>query len=76
MSKSLGNIVGPLEVINGMSRGDLLKRFDEKNLDPNELSIARDGKKDFPDGIAECCTDALWFALMSDILHFPGCHGT
>ena len=66
MSKSLGNVVDPLEVINGMSLDGLLKRLEEGNLDPNELNIARDGKKkDFPDGIAECGTDALRFALIS-----------
>jgi valyl-tRNA synthetase len=66
MSKSLGNVVDPLEVINGMSLDGLLKRLEEGNLDRNELNIARDGKKkDFPDGIAECGTDALRFALIS-----------
>ncbi|KAF7035506.1 hypothetical protein CFC21_046373 [Triticum aestivum] len=66
MSKSLGNVVDPLEVINGTTLEDLLKRLEEGNLDPNELSVAREGKKkDFPDGIAECGTDALRFALIS-----------
>jgi valyl-tRNA synthetase len=66
MSKSLGNVVDPLEVINGATLEDLLKRLEEGNLDPNELIIAREGKKkDFPDGIAECGTDALRFALIS-----------
>ncbi|KAE8783792.1 Valyl-tRNA synthetase [Hordeum vulgare] len=66
MSKSLGNVVDPLEVINGTTLEDLLKRLEEGNLDQNELSVAREGKKkDFPDGIAECGTDALRFALIS-----------
>ena len=66
MSKSLGNVVDPLEVINGMSLEGLLKRLEEGNLDPNELIIAKEGKKkDFPDGIAECGTDALRFALIA-----------
>ncbi|CAL5082726.1 unnamed protein product [Urochloa decumbens] len=66
MSKSLGNVVDPLEVINGMSLEGLLKRLEEGNLDPNEFSIAKEGKKkDFPDGIAECGTDALRFALIA-----------
>lgn len=66
MSKSLGNVVDPLEVINGMSLEGLLKRLEEGNLDPNELNIAKEGKKkDFPDGIAECGTDALRFALIA-----------
>ncbi|KAF0913119.1 hypothetical protein E2562_020255 [Oryza meyeriana var. granulata] len=66
MSKSLGNVIDPVDVINGIPLDGLLKRLEEGNLDPNELSIAREGKKkDFPDGIAECGTDALRFALVS-----------
>nr|ABF93604.1 Valyl-tRNA synthetase, putative, expressed [Oryza sativa Japonica Group] len=66
MSKSLGNVIDPVDVINGIPLEGLLKRLEEGNLDPNELNIASDGKKkDFPDGIAECGTDALRFALVS-----------
>jgi valyl-tRNA synthetase len=66
MSKSLGNVIDPVDVINGISLDGLLKRLKEGNLDPNELNIATEGKKkDFPDGIAECGTDALRFALVS-----------
>lgn len=66
MSKSLGNVVDPLEVINGISLDALHKRLEEGNLDPKELVIAREGqKKDFPNGISECGADALRFALVS-----------
>jgi valyl-tRNA synthetase len=66
MSKSLGNVIDPLEVINGISLENLHKRLEEGNLDPNELAIAKEGqKKDFPDGIAECGADALRFALIA-----------
>ncbi|KAK3133783.1 hypothetical protein QOZ80_6AG0540990 [Eleusine coracana subsp. coracana] len=66
MSKSLGNVVDPLDVINGMTLDGLLKQLEEGNIDPKELKIAKEGKeKDFPDGIAECGTDALRFALIS-----------
>ncbi|XP_010273593.1 PREDICTED: valine--tRNA ligase, mitochondrial 1 [Nelumbo nucifera] len=66
MSKSLGNVIDPLEVINGISLKGLHKRLEEGNLDPNELAIAKEGQeKDFPDGIAECGADALRFALVS-----------
>lgn len=66
MSKSLGNVIDPLEVINGISLEGLHKRLDEGNLDPNELVIAKQGQvKDFPNGIAECGADALRFALIS-----------
>ncbi|XP_021752900.1 valine--tRNA ligase, mitochondrial 1-like [Chenopodium quinoa] len=66
MSKSLGNVVDPLEVINGISLEDLQKRLEEGNLDPSELSRAKDvQKRDFPNGIPECGADALRFALVS-----------
>ena len=36
------------------------------NLDPKEVAKAKDGQKaDFPDGIEECGTDALRFALVA-----------
>ncbi|XP_050387841.1 valine--tRNA ligase, mitochondrial 1 [Argentina anserina] len=66
MSKSLGNVIDPLDVINGISLEDLHNKLSEGNLDPREIAIAREGqKKDFPDGIAECGSDALHFALVS-----------
>ncbi|KAG0496383.1 hypothetical protein HPP92_001074 [Vanilla planifolia] len=66
MSKSLGNVIDPLEVINGISLEGLHKRLEEGNLDPNEVIVAKQGQaKDFPNGIAECGADALRFALIS-----------
>ncbi|KAJ1694927.1 hypothetical protein LUZ63_011625 [Rhynchospora breviuscula] len=66
MSKSLGNVIDPLEVINGISLENLHKRLEEGNLDLSELAVAKEGqKKDFPDGIAECGADALRFALIA-----------
>lgn len=66
MSKSLGNVIDPLEVINGIELIDLHKRLKGGNLDPKELNTAIEGQaKDFPDGIPECGTDALRFALIS-----------
>nr|XP_016488558.1 PREDICTED: valine--tRNA ligase, mitochondrial 1-like isoform X2 [Nicotiana tabacum] len=66
MSKSLGNVVDPLEVINGITLDDLHKRLEEGNLDAKELERAKEGHaKDFPKGIHECGADALRFALVS-----------
>ena len=49
MSKSLGNVIDPLEVINGISLEGLHKRLEEGNLDPKELIVAKEGQvKDFP----------------------------
>ncbi|KAL1565985.1 Valine--tRNA ligase, mitochondrial 1 [Salvia divinorum] len=66
MSKSLGNVIDPLEVIQGVTLENLHKRLEEGNLDSKELKTAKEGqKKDFPDGIKECGADALRFALVS-----------
>lgn len=66
MSKSLGNVIDPLEVINGITLDGLHKRLKEGNLDAKEFERAKEGQaKDFPDGIPECGADALRFALVS-----------
>ena len=64
MSKSLGNVIDPLWVMEGILLEDLHKSLLEGNLDPSEIEKAIEGqKKDFPNGIPECGTDALRFAL-------------
>uniref|UniRef100_A0A914Y9N0 valine--tRNA ligase n=1 Tax=Panagrolaimus superbus TaxID=310955 RepID=A0A914Y9N0_9BILA len=66
MSKSLGNIIDPLDVIRGCSLAELQKQLETGNLDQKELKVAKEGQaKDYPDGIPECGTDALRFALMA-----------
>ena len=45
---------------------DLHKRLAEGNLDEKEIERAKAGQKaDYPNGIPECGTDALRFALVS-----------
>ncbi|XP_043244870.1 valine--tRNA ligase-like isoform X1 [Amphibalanus amphitrite] len=65
MSKSLGNVIDPLDVIRGISLEGLHKLLQENtNLDPAEVKRAMQGQKeDYPKGIPECGTDALRFAL-------------
>jgi valyl-tRNA synthetase len=64
MSKSLGNIIDPLDVIYGISLAELNKQLDNSNLDPKEVERAKNGQReDYPNGIPECGTDALRFAL-------------
>ncbi|KAI2652691.1 Valine--tRNA ligase, mitochondrial [Labeo rohita] len=66
MSKSLGNVIDPLDVISGVSLERLQEKVKEGNLDPRESFVAMEAqKKDFPKGIPECGTDALRFALCS-----------
>ncbi|GAM23020.1 hypothetical protein SAMD00019534_061950 [Acytostelium subglobosum LB1] len=64
MSKSLGNVIDPLEVISGITLDQLVENLKKGNLDPVELDRATLGlKQDYPEGITECGTDAMRFAL-------------
>jgi valyl-tRNA synthetase len=64
MSKSLGNVIDPLDVITGVSLEELHAKLTQGNLDPREVAKAKAGQKiSFPNGIPECGTDALRFAL-------------
>ncbi|KAJ3293623.1 hypothetical protein HK104_004319 [Borealophlyctis nickersoniae] len=66
MSKSLGNVIDPIDVIEGITLSALGKRLDEGNLDPREVAKAKEGqKRDYPNGIPKCGTDALRFALLA-----------
>ncbi|XP_036371216.1 valine--tRNA ligase isoform X1 [Octopus sinensis] len=66
MSKSLGNVIDPLDVITGISLQGLHDRLKDSNLEEKEVSKAKSGQKaDYPQGIPECGTDALRFALVS-----------
>uniref|UniRef100_A0A7N6A3U3 valine--tRNA ligase n=1 Tax=Anabas testudineus TaxID=64144 RepID=A0A7N6A3U3_ANATE len=63
MSKSLGNVIDPLDVITGISL-EVKPNSILINLDPLEVEKAKQGQKsDYPNGIPECGTDALRFAL-------------
>ncbi|KAH8113121.1 tRNA synthetases class I-domain-containing protein [Phellopilus nigrolimitatus] len=64
MSKSLGNVIDPVDVIQGLTLEKLHEKLLEGNLDEKEISKAKQGqKKDFPKGIPQCGTDALRFTL-------------
>ncbi len=64
MSKSLGNVIDPMDVRNGISLQQLNERLVQGNLDPREVERAKAGQaQDFPNGIPECGVDALRFAL-------------
>eukprot|EP00744_Colponema_vietnamica_P001718 GILI01002816.1.p1 GENE.GILI01002816.1~~GILI01002816.1.p1 ORF type:complete len:973 (-),score=377.56 GILI01002816.1:248-3166(-) len=66
MSKSLGNVIDPLEVINGITLEELQEKLKAGNLDPREVEKAVQGQKaDFPNGIPECGADALRFGLLA-----------
>ncbi|KAL8811437.1 MAG: hypothetical protein Q9200_001787 [Gallowayella weberi] len=65
MSKSLGNVIDPLDVMQGIELSALHKKLEKGNLDPKELARATKFQKaSFPDGIPECGADALRFSLV------------
>ncbi|KAI8051238.1 hypothetical protein BDF22DRAFT_692694 [Syncephalis plumigaleata] len=64
MSKSLGNVIDPIHVIEGISLEQLHETLRGGNLDTREVNKAIAGQKaDYPNGIPECGTDALRFAM-------------
>ncbi|KPV78503.1 uncharacterized protein RHOBADRAFT_23546 [Rhodotorula graminis WP1] len=64
MSKSLGNVIDPIDVIEGATLEALHAQLRMGNLAAKEVELAEKGqKKDFPSGIPQCGTDALRFAL-------------
>lgn len=66
MSKSLGNVIDPLEVINGTTLKELEEKVKSSNLPPTEVKRAiADQKEDYPKGIPECGADALRIGLLA-----------
>jgi valyl-tRNA synthetase len=66
MSKSLGNVVDPLDVISGIELQSLHDKLQLGNLHPNEVEKATKYQKTaFPDGIPQCGADALRFTMIN-----------
>jgi len=65
MSKSLGNVVDPIDVMEGITLEQLHAKLYEGNLDPKEIAKATQFQQAaFPQGIPECGADALRFSLI------------
>ncbi|KAF2850797.1 valyl-tRNA synthetase-like protein [Plenodomus tracheiphilus IPT5] len=65
MSKSLGNVVDPVDIMDGISLQKLNDQLRAGNLDPKELKTAEKYQRTaFPQGIPECGADALRMALI------------
>ncbi|KAH7344317.1 valyl-tRNA synthetase-like protein [Pyrenochaeta sp. MPI-SDFR-AT-0127] len=65
MSKSLGNVIDPIDIMEGISLPALHKKLRTGNLDPKELKAAEKYQNTaFPKGIPECGADALRMALI------------
>ncbi|MDB0009903.1 valine--tRNA ligase [Gammaproteobacteria bacterium] len=71
MSKSKGNILDPIDLIDGVSLKDLLAKRTEGMMQPQlKEKIIKQTKKQFPDGIESYGTDALRYTFYS--LASPG----
>ena len=66
MSKSKGNVVDPLDMIDGISLEDLLEKRTGNMMQPKlAAKIQKLTKKEYPNGIEAHGTDALRFTLTS-----------
>ena len=64
MSKSLGNVIDPLDVIFGVSLDTMIAKLTNSNLSPEEIQKATANlQEEYPNGIEPCGADALRFAL-------------
>ncbi|KAH3908887.1 valine--tRNA (Val) ligase [Parastagonospora nodorum] len=65
MSKSLGNVIDPVDIMDGITLEKLHDQLKIGNLDPKELKSAEKYQKtSFPQGIPECGADALRMSLV------------
>ncbi|CAB4485396.1 valyl-tRNA synthetase [Rhizophagus irregularis] len=65
MSKSLGNVIDPIHVIEGVTLKEMQQGLYNSNLPKNEINESVELlEKEFPEGIKACGTDSLRFSLI------------
>lgn len=66
MSKLLGNVIDPIDIIDGISLDGLHQQLSQGNLAQSEIKTAEKyQKKNFPQGIPAIGADALRFSLVN-----------
>jgi valyl-tRNA synthetase len=66
MSKSLGNIIDPMDVVNGISLESLQKHLEQSHLSSSEIKRAKNIQANqYPSGIAPIGSDGLRLCLLS-----------
>lgn len=73
MSKSKGNVIDPIDIIDGISLKDWIIKLQCGNLNQDDLDIAIINlQNEYPNGLEECGTDALRFCLAGQLAHGSG----